>query len=99
MKNLSPTGNAFMSSSPTLKSETPPDVLPSEPDVSRSESSILASKLKEVKGLMTIISLNSRFLTRREQEHVEALEYAMTKRLDALREECQVREADIKIDQ
>ncbi len=88
-----------MISSPTLKNEMQLNGSQIEHDASKSGDSTLDSKLKEVKGLMTIISLNSRPLTRREQERVEALEYAMTKRLDELREECQIREADIKIDQ
>ena len=60
---------------------------------------IQKTKQEEMNGLVTAIRLYQRLLTHKEKEHVEALEYGLTTRLNELLKECQEREMDLKIEQ
>lgn len=58
----------------------------------------LEQKIEEMKGLVKVLELNARFLTREEKSEVDNLEYKLEFNLKKLLDDCKMKEVDMKIE-
>ena len=79
-----------------------PKERPSEPSVLKSGNSTpatLSEKKALISGLVSVINLLPRTLSFKQKEMVDALEYGLIDRTMKLRQEYELKEADLKIEQ